>query len=73
MGCRGMGVWGATPEPQQYLLALCITITPILRTQKQFCCTVGYSGMDVRGATPEAKQHFFAFFCISNTATFAAL
>ena len=29
-----MGVWGATPDPKQYFLALCSSNTPILGIQK---------------------------------------
>ena len=37
VGYSGMGVWGATPEPKQYFLALCTSNTIIRGTQKHLC------------------------------------
>ena len=60
MVCRGMGVWGTTPEPKQYFLAFCSSNTTILGTQKHLCWPLGgYSGMGVWSATPEPIQYFF--------------
>ena len=61
-----MGVWGATPEPKQYFLALCSPNTPFPGVQKHLCWPMGYRGMGVWGAIPEPKQYILAL-CISNT------
>ena len=55
-----MGLWGATPEPKQYVLALCTSNITILGIQKHLYWPVGYSGMGVWGATPEPSQYFLA-------------
>ena len=54
-----MGVWGATPEPKQYFLAVCSSNTPILGMQKHLFWPIGYSGMGVWGATPESRDIFW--------------
>ena len=60
VGYSGLAVWGATPEPKQYVSALCSSITIIRGTQKHLYYPVGYNGMGVWGATPEPKRFFFA-------------
>ena len=66
VGYSGMGVWGATPEPKQYFLALCSANTTILGIQEHLCWPKGYSGRGAWGATPDPKQYFLAL-CSSNT------
>ena len=67
MVCRGMGGWGATPEPTRCFLALCSSKTPILGVQKHPFWLVVCSGMGVWSDTPEPTAYFLTW-CISNTA-----
>ena len=52
-----MGVWGITPQPKQYFLALCISNTLILDIQKHFCGQIWCRGMRAWGAT--SNPHIF--------------
>ena len=59
MGYSGMSVWGATPEPKHYFLALCSSNTTIIGIQKRFCWPMRYCGIGVWGAGPQPKQYFW--------------
>ena len=54
-----MSVWGATPEPPKYYLALSIENTSIPGIQKHLFWPMVYRHMGVWGATPEPEQYFF--------------
>ena len=65
MEYSGMGVWGATREPN-FFLALCISNTTTEASKKHLCWPKEYGGMGVWVATPEPKQYFLVLY-ISNT------
>ena len=60
-----MAVPGASPEPNQFFLALSCSNTSIIGIEKYLCWPVGYRGMSVWGPTP--KPHDILWHCAVQT------
>ena len=62
MVCRGMGVWGATLEPRQYILALPIAKHPHARYPKTSFLAHGVQRYGCLGRHPRTQNNMFWYF-----------
>ena len=62
VGYKGMGAWGATAEPKNRFLALCVSNTPVLGIQKHLFWSIGYCAMGCLSATREPTKFFHTIF-----------
>ena len=59
MVCRGTGVWGTTPEPKQFFLALCSSNTPILSIKTNLLLAYGVQWYGCLECHPITQTIFF--------------